>query len=97
MIADELATDGNSGKGLWLGVAKSKAEVRSPLTARCHGLMAGTAIPNRFSRNCPSEVWSNTCELTHPPRLHGEMTYKGTRGPRPQGRTVPLTWSSGCR
>src|ERR1700761_9323200 len=39
--------------------------------------------PTRFSMNWMSEVWSNNSELTQPPRLHGEMTSIGTRGPSP--------------
>ena len=27
------------------------------------------------------DVWSNTCELTQPPRLQGETTVIGTRVP----------------
>src|SRR5512139_1322017 len=88
---------GRAGKRGSLGRSKSKAEVRSPLTARCHGLMAGMVTPKRRSMNCATEVWSNTCELTQPPLLHGEITYIGTRGPRPQGRRLPLTVSSARR
>src|SRR5690606_32471285 len=36
-------------------------------------------------------------ELTQPPRLHGEITYIGTRGPNPHGRVVPLMVSSSFR
>jgi hypothetical protein len=34
-------------------------------------------------------VWSKACELTQPPLLQGEITYIGTRGPKPQGRMLP--------
>ncbi|MNT27681.1 hypothetical protein D3C72_1633200 [compost metagenome] len=78
-------------------MAKSKAEVRSPQTARCQGLMAGMVMPKRCSRNSPTDEWSNVCELTQPPLLHGDTTYIGTRGPSPHGRTLPLMVSSGCR
>src|SRR5580658_9689015 len=95
-------TDGSltCGKGRdfkLLGAVKSKAEVRSPHTARCQGLMLSTVMPKRFSRNMPSEVWSNTCELTQPPLLQGDMTNMGTRAPRPHGRKLPLILSSGSR
>ena len=40
-------------------------------------------MPSRRSKNCPTEAGSNTCELTHPARLHGEMMYRGTLGPGP--------------
>src|SRR6202000_842339 len=68
-----------------LGVAKLKHDIRSPTTARRHALMLGSITPKRFSMKRIVEVWSNTCELTQPPLLHGEMTYIGTRGPRPNG------------
>ena len=45
--------------------------------------MFGSLTPKRRSRKRITEVWSNTCELTQPPLLHGETTYIGTRGPRP--------------
>ena len=66
-----------------LGDLKLKAVVRSPHTARRHGEMFGSITPNRSSRKRITEVWSKTCELTQPPRLHGEMMNMGTRGPRP--------------
>jgi hypothetical protein len=69
-----------------LGVAKLKALVRSPLTARRNGEMFSSFTPKRASRKRSTEVWSNTCELTQPPRLQGEMTYIGTRGPGPYTR-----------
>jgi hypothetical protein len=65
------------------GVLKSNADVRSPQTARRHGEMFGSATPNRASTKRMTEVWSKTWEFTQPPRLHGEMTIIGTRGPRP--------------
>ncbi len=71
--------------------------MRSPATARCQRLIVSILIPKRCSRNIPTEVWSNTCELTQPPLLHGEMTYIGTRGPMPHGRVVPLMVSSAAR
>ncbi len=52
----DSTTQGSSGKGASFGVTKSSAEVRSPQTARCHGLIAGTVIPKRLSRNCPTDV-----------------------------------------
>ncbi|MNL60611.1 hypothetical protein D3C87_1844410 [compost metagenome] len=65
------------------GLTKLKAEVRSPATARRKLLILVSATPKRASRKRSTEVWSNTCELTQPPRLHGETTYIGTRGPGP--------------
>jgi hypothetical protein len=56
------------------GVAKSKHEVRSPVTARRHALMLGSATPKRFSMKRIVEVWSKTSELTQPPLLQGETT-----------------------
>ncbi|MCY1369258.1 hypothetical protein D9M69_562880 [compost metagenome] len=72
------------------GLTKSKQVVRSPHTARCHGLIASTVMSKRFSRKRSTEVWSNTCELTQPPLLHGDTTYIGTRELRPQGRILPV-------
>ena len=74
--------------------AKSKAEVKSPATARRHGVMfdsikPGRCSPKRRSRKRISEVWSKTSELTQPPLLQGEMISMGTRTPRPYG---PNTW-----
>src|SRR3546814_1973356 len=80
-----------------LGVLKSKADVRSPHTARCQGLILSTVMPKRCSRKRPIEVWSKASEHTQPPRLQGEITYMGTRGPRPHGRVVPLMVSSAFR
>src|SRR5262249_62131370 len=62
--------------------------------ARRHGgildsARSGRPAPNRASRNLISEVWSNSCELTQPPLLHGETTIIGTRTPRPYG---PAGW-----
>jgi hypothetical protein len=88
---------GSSGNRRSLGCSKSNAEVRSPETARCQGLIVVILMPKRFSRNIPTEVWSNTWELTQPPLLQGETTYIGTRGPMPQGRVVPLIVSSAAR
>lgn len=36
-----------------------------------------------------SDVWSNVCEHTQPPVLHGETTRRGTRTPRPYGPATP--------
>src|SRR5690554_372449 len=72
-----------------LGFTKSKAAVRSLLTARCQAEIAGMVTPNRFSINCPTEVWSATSECTQPPLLQGDRIYMGTRGPMPQGRSLP--------
>ncbi|MNL19189.1 hypothetical protein D3C87_1403770 [compost metagenome] len=69
-----------------MGVAKLNALVRSPHTARRKDEMCGSFTPKRASRNCSTEVWSKACELTQPPRLHGEITYIGTRGPGPNTR-----------
>ena len=66
-----------------LGCLKSKAEVRSPQTVRRQGEMFGSCTPKRCSSSRITEVWSNTWLLTQPPRLQGEITYIGTRGPRP--------------
>jgi len=54
--------------------------------------MFGSAIPDHFSRNCRTDVWSKTWEHTLPPRLHGETTSIGTRVPSPIGS--PFTSSS---
>jgi hypothetical protein len=32
-----------------------------------------------------TDVWSNVSEDTYPPTDHGEMTFVGTRKPRPIG------------
>ena len=69
---------------------KSKADVRSPQTARRHALIFGSGISNRASRNCNTDVWSKTCEHTHPPLVQGEMISMGTRGPKPIG--LPSSW-----
>src|SRR5262245_46611699 len=76
------------------GFSKSNALVRSPTTARLHGVMlvstrSGCSSANRDSMNLMSDVWSQTCELTQPPLLHGEMTIIGTRIPSPYG---PVGW-----
>src|SRR3546814_2499304 len=88
-IAVDPPTSGSTGKAASAPLAKSKHEVMSPQTERCHGLIAGMVMPKRCSRNWPTEVWSKTSLLTQPPVLHGETTYIGTRGPRPNGRVVP--------
>ncbi len=80
--------DGRAESAESSGVAKSNTLVRSPVTARRHGLMFGSATPKRASSSRSTEVWSNTCESTQPPRVHGETTVIGTRTPRPTG--VPL-------
>src|SRR5579884_714634 len=69
----------------WLGALKSNAEVRSPQTARRHGVMFGSSTPKRCSINRTIEVWSKTSEFTHPPLLHGEITLMGTRTPSSYG------------
>jgi len=68
---------------LLFGLAKLKALVRSPHTARRQAEMLGSITPKRCSRKRSTEVWSNTCELTQPPLLNGDTTYIGTRAPRP--------------
>ncbi|MCY1369011.1 hypothetical protein D9M69_560280 [compost metagenome] len=97
LIAGKLLVSGSFGTVGSFGLTKSKQEVRSPQTARCHGLIASTVMPKRCSRNRPTEVWSNTCELTQPPLLHGDTTYIGTRELRPHGRILPLMVSSAFR
>ncbi|CAM5725457.1 hypothetical protein STENM223S_08209 [Streptomyces tendae] len=62
---------------------KSKAEVRSPQTARRHGEILGSRTPKRRSMKRITEVWSKVSEQTKPPLLHGETTSMGTRGPSP--------------
>ncbi|MNV33601.1 hypothetical protein D3C71_1249730 [compost metagenome] len=74
------------GRASVFGVAKLKALVRSPHTARRNGEMLGSFTPKRVSRKRSTEVWSKACELTQPPRLQGEITYSGTRGPGPNTR-----------
>ena len=81
--AATAAVAGSSGGAARLGRRKSKAEVRSPQTARRQGEMFGSITPKRVSRKRITEVWSNTSEFTQPPRLQGEITYIGTRAPRP--------------
>src|SRR5262245_10872938 len=83
---------GSAGNGLWFGRRKLNGQVRSPSTARRHGLMLGSMAPKRASRKRMSDVWSNASELTQPPRLHGETTIIGTRGPGPY--TFPSEWRS---
>src|SRR5690606_12325908 len=69
--------------------ADKKAAVRSPQMARRHALMLSSRrvfLNFRFrnvSRNCRVDVWSNTCEQTFPPVVHGEAIISGTRYPRP--------------
>ena len=53
--------------------------------ARRQGEIFGSATPNRFSRKRSTDVWSKSSEFTHPPRVQGEITIMGTRGPRPTG------------
>jgi hypothetical protein len=80
---------GNFGRpktGEW----KSKASVRSPQTLRRQALMFGqvAGVPSaavHFSTSWITEVWSATSEVTHPPRVHGEIRISGTRKPRPTG------------
>src|SRR5262249_56205092 len=40
---------------------------------------------NRVSRKRIKEVWSNNCEFTQPPLVHGETMIIGTRIPTPYG------------
>ena len=91
-----MLVDGSVGSP-YVGEVKSNALVRSPVTARRQALMFGqvAGLPIavvHFSRNWITDVWSNTSELTQPPRDHGETTTIGTRKPRPMA--VPLTNSS---
>src|SRR5579863_6449342 len=95
--AKEPCVSGKDGTTGSSGETKSKAESRSPQTARCQGLIPGMVMAKRRSKNCATDVWSKTWLLTQPPLLQGEITYIGTRGPSPQGRTVPEIVSSGCR
>ena len=86
-----------SKKASSFGSAKLNALVRSPLTARRQAEMFGSITPKRASMKRITEVWSNTCELTQPPRLQGEMMVIGTRGPMPYGRcskpfSIALSW-----
>ncbi|MNI59687.1 hypothetical protein D3C73_1148620 [compost metagenome] len=74
---------GKVGRVALLGDTKFKVDVRSPHTARRKALMLGSTTPKRCSRKRKADVWSNTCELTQPPRLHGEITHIGTRMPGP--------------
>jgi hypothetical protein len=37
------------------------------------------------SMNWMTEVWSDTSEVTQPPRVHGEISSSGTRKPSPDG------------
>ena len=72
------------------GLPKSKALMRSPQTLRRQALMFGqiAGLPSasvHFSRNWITEVWSETSEVTQPPRVHGEISSSGTRKPRPTG------------
>src|SRR3984957_15070766 len=73
---------GSSG-GFGLAALKLSAEVRSPEIARRQGVMCVSVTPKRFSMNWSTEVWSNTCEQTQPPRLQGDTTKQGSRAPRP--------------
>jgi hypothetical protein len=73
-----------------LGVLKLNALVRSPTTARRHGVMLASTMSvspcaKRASRKRINEVWSSSCELTQPPLVHGETMSIGTRIPRPYG------------
>jgi hypothetical protein len=67
------------------------------------GQIAGLPIAVvHCSMSCRIEVWSETSEVTHPPRVHGETRIRGTRKPRPTGTgavtpnwpSVPVTNSS---
>jgi hypothetical protein len=72
--ASRVVRPASVGNASVFGVLKLKALVRSPQTARRNGLMFGSCTPKRASRKRSTDVWSNTCELTQPPRLHGEIT-----------------------
>ena len=54
--------------------------------------MLGSFTPKRFSMKRITDVWSKACELTQPPRLHGETTYIGTRIPGPKTRPSGAGW-----
>src|SRR5436309_3160710 len=81
-----LGGDGTLSEAL----SKSNAEVRSPHTARRHGVMFGSFTPNRASMKRITDVWSNTSEQTQPPLLQGETASSGTRTPRPYWPTSPF-------
>src|SRR3984957_5295313 len=53
--------------------------------SQCAGLPISAV---HFSRNWITEVWSETSEVTQPPRDHGEMSISGTRNPRPVGSGI---------
>jgi hypothetical protein len=76
------------------GLAKSNIDVKSPQTARRHAEIFGSATPKRRSRKRRIEVWSNTSEHTHPPRVQGDTTSSGTRAPRPTGSPPLISPSS---
>ncbi len=89
MLGSGVSTVGSGGTRSD-ALSKSNAEVRSPQTARRHGVMFGSSTPNRASMKRISEVASNTSEQTHPPLVHGETTSNGTRTPRPYGPMTPF-------
>src|ERR1700679_2824970 len=78
----KLVVSGSRG-GTASATLKLSAEVRSPEIERRQGVRCGLITPKRFSMNWMTEVWSNTCEQTQPPRLQGETTKQGTRAPSP--------------
>ncbi len=57
--------------------------------------MLVSLTPKRASRKRSTDVWSKACELTQPPRLQGETTYIGTRGPGPYTRLSAASCSDG--
>ena len=80
------------GSGSLFGLAKLKALVRSPHTARRKRPMLGSFTPKRCSMKRITEVWSKASEFTQPPRLQGEITYMGTRTPGPYTRPSGSGW-----
>ena len=56
----------------------------------CQGLIAGIDTPKRFQELPHRGVIEGL--RTDPSALLQEMTYIGTRGPRPQGRMVPISY-----
>src|SRR5690554_4495306 len=87
----------NSGKEISSPLNGRKTEIRSPLISRRQELILDSKIflpvffERNTSRNLIVEVMSHTCELTHPPRLHGDATIRGTRNPNPTGASLDLS------
>src|SRR5437763_1937691 len=63
------------------------------LRAPRQALRLGTSAPKRVSMKRRRDVWSNTSELTKPPRLNGEIRSAGTRKPSPIGPRMPCAAS----